>query len=243
MQQDWDYVPMYTNTDTSPLVTNASNSSLTTPQEISSEQARQATSLVPPQDERDGPYTSQNIFYLRVRAWRLFAKAQENLTKIVVSSPFLSVSIYHTYQTAAKNSTLVPGPTTDLLARYNMSSVKLINPNLPRKSQVGVKNILDPDLIKTWSELSFCNNLGLVSTICNDKNITDLLNDYRSLLNGAGPSTAQTTKDCLDPVALVEKTCANAIGDTAISCADSGQKATMIQNAQQYCQELQDSQI
>lgn len=129
---------------------------------------------------------------------------------------------------------------SELFARYGMGQVKYIDPNLPRATLAGVVNVLDPEQIKTWSELSFCNNLGLVKTICNATNGINLLRDYTETLNDGVMTSDQIDEKCNlvenDPNKAVAQECASATDPDLVSrCKDSGQRDTLIQEAKAYC--------
>lgn len=218
MQLDWSYVPEFEDGENDPTAPESILDAIDNNKERAKEEARQSKALIPPASEKEGPFTEQTSLYLRIRAWKVFKK--------VIDNPESSNNL----------STLNLSKTSlDLLSRYAMTTIKSLNPNIPRGTSPNVKNILDPNKIKAWDELTFCNNLGLTNNICNSDNISALYNDYINSLNDTFDIPEDVDAFCSNINSYVEAQCSTATGDLKAACQDPAQKAELVQKAQLYC--------
>lgn len=207
MQLQWDYVPKYQDDNSDPT---ASTGDATADSRL----------LIPTKDEREGPYTSQNIFYLRIRAWNTYKKGANR-----------SFTLSKLFGKKSENT-----QSSTLLAKYAMSKQEDINPNLPILGTKGVTNVLDSDNIKDWYELKFCNTLGLENTVCDDDVMTSLLNNYAQQLSTQLPSESEMNAYCVDVVASVEKDCQLTTDPSLMSqCQNSTQKQDLINAGRDFC--------
>lgn len=219
IQLDWTYVPEFEDGENDPTASESILEAIDNKKERAREETRQSKALIPSTDEKEGPYTAQNTLYLRIRSWKVFSKS--------VSDP----------NSVSSLSTLgLTSMTVDLLSRYGMNTIKSLNPNTPRASAPGVKNIVSPDKIKTWSELSFCNNLGLVNNICDDNNITNLYTEYVNSLDNTFTPPENLDYYCANIETSIEQDCTTAEGDMLTICQNPTQKSEFIQNAHLYCE-------
>lgn len=211
-QEDWTYVPSFMETANDPTSPPNDAEDLNRKQRAK-EEARQAKMLIPEDNEINGPYTNQNMFYLRVRSYRLTKKALEY------------------------SSTINFSPTTiKLLSRYGIpSNLYRYSPDLPRGARV--TNLIDSDTSSTYSELSYCNNLGISDLICDTSSLTNIVNDFTTAVNNstAGTSTLMLDDLCINATTTVELMCQ----DTKLLgsiCADPTQKQYLIDSTVTDCQ-------
>lgn len=249
LQLDWNYTPKLVDEDSDPnTIIDIDGLDLSEKQALK-EEARQTRVLLVPTSEREGPYTQQNLEFLRVRAWKIYERTLD-ANKVpeffanLVKTCFTNSSTILTATKCNSHGSVTDAKATeisDLLARYGMTFVKNLDPNLPLPHRAGVVNVLEPAKTLTWSELSFCNNLGLTKTICNDANIQYLLRDYTDTLNDGNPTSDQLDNYCqkveTNVAAFVEERCLNATGDLANQCQDANQRQSLIAEATEACAE------
>lgn len=122
------------------------------------EEARQTKALILPTEEKEGPYNQYNLDNLRIRAWKIFERSI-NPTQVAfiglfrpsIDNCYLPSSSILNLLNCTSNSTSPEKAKeiNDLFNRYSMTAIKYIDPNLPRASQKGVKNVLDANQVKS----------------------------------------------------------------------------------------------
>ncbi len=203
----WNYTPRYQDYHNDPTSSN-------------NDEAGNSKLLIPTKDEREGPFTSQNVFYLRVRAWNTYKKG--------ANRSFTLSKLFGKKSENTLSSTLLP--------RYGMSKQEDVSPEIPMLGTKNVVNVLDPDNTKSWSELKFCNTLGLENTVCDDEVMTSLLNNYAQQLSMQLPSESEMDAYCVDVVASVEKDCQLTTDPSLIrQCQNATQKQDLINAGRNFC--------
>lgn len=207
IQNNWQYTPRYqdsTNDPTTPLDVSGLNE-----KQALKEQARQSERLVPPKDEVQGPYTEQNLFYLRVRAYKVF--------KLSGATSF-----------ADSDKTL--------LGLFNITSADNLSPETPRTSRA--TGLVDSNSSKNYSELGFCNKTGMSSYICDTKYLTGMISNISSSMVDPNSSLSDTLDNyCANIQSSLEKDCQNQSSSSELYqvCTDQTAKENFINNATEFC--------
>ncbi len=190
-----------------------------------------------------------NLDNLRLRAWKIFQRyinaATDNTSwflNFLNQNPCFTNSSTLTQAMNCNTKDAIPQTKikeiSDLLSRYGMSQVKYLDPNIPRAGKTNVINVLTPDQSETWSELSFCNNLGIATTICDASNGINLFKDYTETLNDGTLTGDQLDNLCLkvhqDVNQVVEEQCSTT-NDPDLLNQCSNQKPLLIQQAEDNC--------
>lgn len=217
LQEDWQYVPRYVDTDTDPT-TPSYVGDMNKGEEIR-EKARQSAKMIPPKDEVQGPYTEQNIYYLRVRAYKLF-------------------KLNYTGTGAFMPNNQINSENIDLLKSYGISAIEDLSPDLPRASRA--KSVLNSATTKDFSELAYCNYLGLSKSLCDTKALTSLIGSINSSTIDYSliPSDADLDKYCINPEESIKNDCSNQTqgSDLYNACQNSTTLSELISKAKEFCQ-------
>lgn len=177
MQEDWNYVPSFRDPDLDPYASD-----------------NDTRKYIPTDEELYGPYTAQNMLYLRVRSYNLLQVA---------------LKVGNIRSLTAKEKTILTGfGILDLSKSPPEPSVHKLTPNIERPARAPA--LIDPAMSTDFSEEKYCTYQNL--NICNTTDIDRMTSKYNSGTESI-PSTPDDFKEektdaCLDPAEYVNSYCA-----------------------------------
>ncbi|MEA4910887.1 MAG: hypothetical protein VB008_02280 [Candidatus Elulimicrobiales bacterium] len=164
-----------------------------------------ASYYVPSRREVEGPYTKHVLGYLRVRAYLMLRDSLK-----------------------AGSPSTIPAKDTGMFSAYGIKNLEYLDPNLPRPSAKNTA-VIDSSSSKTFSELSYCNQLKI--GICNNAELqilTDSLKDYNEPI----PDPLEGQPDpCISPEISIRNICAQSANTDDLELRNHCKDETSIQAA------------
>lgn len=164
-----------------------------------------ASYYVPTRAEIEGPYTQNLLRYLRARA---FLMLRDSLK--------------------AGSPSTIPSKDIEMFKAYGIKSLDYLDPNLPRPSRTNTA-VLEPDTSKTFSELSYCNQIKI--GICNNAELQILTNSLKDYTESTPPIEQPSEDPCISPETSIRNVCAQATSTDDLELRDLCKDETSIQNA------------